>query len=285
MKKDVNFKIGSSAWSRKSVTAEGRRYEGSGHVRNRGEVLYMGQNQKWKYDEFKQVGVDYADPEEVQGYDLQMRKLRNIKQEGEYIRGLLQTTPSDCILEIGTGTGELALDFSDYCRKVIAIDVSPTMIKIAQEKAKSRNKLNVHFRNAGFLTYEVMESFDAIITQLSLHHLPDFWKMIGLRRIYKMLKERGKFYLRDVVFPSHIKNYDEYFQEIIHGLRKVAGDKIAEETEIHIRDEFSTLDWIMEGLLKSAGFNIERANYYEGFMADYLCVKKGAPANNGSKTG
>lgn len=233
----------------------------------------MKQISKWYYDEFKQVGVNYADIEEVQAYDLRMQKLRNIKQECEYIRGLLNIKSSDCILEIGTGTGELALDFSAYCRKVIAVDVSPTMIELAQEKAKSRNKINVLFQKAGFLTYENTEVFDAIITQLSLHHLPDYWKMIALRRIYEMLKDGGKFYLRDVVFPSQIKDYDGYFKEIISGLRKITDEKIAEETEIHIKEEFSTLDWIMEGLLKSAGFNIEQVNYYDGFMANYLCIK------------
>lgn len=233
----------------------------------------MKQISKWYYDEFKQVGVNYADIEEVQAYDLRMQKLRNIKQECEYIRGLLNIKSSDCILEIGTGTGELALDFSAYCRKVIAVDVSPTMIELAQEKAKSRNKINVLFQKAGFLTYENTEGFDAIITQLSLHHLPDYWKMIALRRIYEMLKDGGKFYLRDVVFPSQIKDYDGYFKEIISGLRKITDEKIAEETEIHIKEEFSTLDWIMEGLLKSAGFNIEQVNYYDGFMANYLCIK------------
>jgi hypothetical protein len=48
---------------------------------------------------------------------------------------------------------------------------------------------------------------------------------------------------------------------------------LAKYTEIHIKEEFSTLDWIMEGLLKSAGFNIEQVNYYDGFMANYLCIK------------
>lgn len=237
-------------------------------------IFQMKQNLKWQYDEFKQVGVNYSDIEEVQDYDEQMQKLRNIKRECEYIRNLLKTAPSDSVLEIGTGTGELALNFSVYCRKVIAIDVSPIMIKLAKEKAKSQNKSNVQFQNAGFLTYESTENFDAVIAQLSLHHLPDFWKMIALRKIYKILKVGGKFYMRDIVFPSQIKNYDKYFQDIISGLRHFAGEKLAEETEIHIKEEFSTLDWIMEGLLKSVGFSIEQANYYDGFMANYLCIKK-----------
>jgi hypothetical protein len=96
--------------------------------------------------------------------------------------------------------------------------------------------------------------------------------MIALKRIYGMLKEGGKFYLHDVVFPSRIQNYDSYFNKIITDLMISAGDEIAEETEIHIKEEFSTLDWIMEGLLKSAGFCIESVEF-DGFMAGYLCKK------------
>jgi hypothetical protein len=31
----------------------------------------------------------------------------------------------------------------------------------------------------------------------------------------------------------------------------------------------------MEGLLEKAGFAIENANYQDGFLATYLCTKKG----------
>lgn len=233
----------------------------------------MNRYPQWYYDEFKQIGVDYTDFEEVQAYDLRMRKSRDTEYEANCIRELLKIKDTDLILEIGTGTGELALRFSAYCRKVVAIDVSKTMISFAKMKAESQKKTNIHFCNAGFLTYENYdEPFDVIVTQLALHHLPDYWKMIALKRIYEMLKEGGKFYLRDVVFPSLVQDYDSYFNKIITDLKISAGDEIAEETEIHIREEFSTLDWIMEGLLKSAGFYIESVEC-DGFMAGYLCKK------------
>ncbi len=233
----------------------------------------MNQHSGWYYDEFKQIGVDYTDLEEVQAYDLRMRRLRNIESESNSIIDLLVIKNTDLLLEIGTGTGELALKFSAHCRKVVAIDVSKTMIEFAKMKAESQNKTNVQFYNAGFLTYgNYNEPFDVIVTQLALHHLPDYWKMIALRRIYGMLKEGGKFYLRDVVFPSMIHDYDSYFDKIITDLKKSAGDEIAKETEIHIRDEFSTLDWIMEGLLKNAGFCIESVKC-NGFITGYFCKK------------
>ncbi len=233
----------------------------------------MKQYPKWYYDEFKQVGTDYSNIEEVYAYDLRMQKLRDTEYESNCIRELLRIKKNDLVLEIGTGTGELALNISTHCRQVVAIDVSETMINFARMKAKAQNKTNIQFCNAGFLTYENCdEPFDIIITQLALHHLPDYWKMIALRRIYDTLKKDGKFYLNDVVFPSSIQNYDSYFAKIINDLDKSAGDEIALETETHIREEFSTLDWIMEGLLKNVGFCIEYVKH-EGFMASYICKK------------
>ncbi len=233
----------------------------------------MKQYPKWYYDEFKQIGTDYANIEEVSAYDLRMQKLRDTEKESNCIRELLRIKKSDSVLEIGTGTGELALNISEYCKQVVAIDVSKTMINFARMKAKAQNKTNIEFHNAGFLTYENCdEPFDIIITQLALHHLPDYWKMIALRRIYDTLKKDGKFYLSDVVFPSSIQNYDSYFAKIINDLEKSAGDEITRETETHVREEFSTLDWIMEGLLKNVGFCIEYVKY-EGFMASYICKK------------
>jgi hypothetical protein len=95
---------------------------------------------------------------------------------------------------------------------------------------------------------------------------------MALRRIYGMLKKGGIFYLHDVVFPLLIQDSDSYFNKLITGLKKFAGDKIAKETKIHIRDEFSALNWIMERLLKSAGFFIESVKC-GGLVAGYLCNK------------
>jgi putative AdoMet-dependent methyltransferase len=41
----------------------------------------------------------------------------------------------------------------------------------------------------------------------------------------------------------------------------------------HINKEFSTMDWIMRGLIERAGFVIEREEQKEGFLGLYLCKK------------
>ncbi len=228
----------------------------------------------WHYDEMKQVGTDYADVREVEAYDVRMQKLRHIGEETETIFTALNIKQDQTILEIGCGTGEFAIAAAGRCSKVIAADVSLPMLEFARQKAKNRHAKNIEFHNAGFLTYEHSgEPVDAVVSQLALHHLPDFWKMIALRRIYALLKEGGRFYLRDTVYSFDVDDYNHFFEGFIKIIRNTAGDEMAVDSETAVREEYSTLGWIMEGLIEKAGFHIDKIEYSEGFMAVYVCTK------------
>ena len=229
---------------------------------------------KWFYDEKQQIGTDYSDAKEVEEYDLRMQKIRNVKLEIEEIKMEINLNRDSSVLEIGTGTGELAMEVSKHCKEVVAIDVSAAMIEYAQKKANTQGRENIKFIYTGFLSYIPQEKkFDAVVSQLALHHLPDFWKMIALQRINEVLKDDGKLYLRDVVFPSDIDDYGSLFNQIINGIRNSAGDVMAKEIELHIKEEFSTLEWILEGLLKRTGFSIKSREFQNGFIATYVCSK------------
>ncbi|MHC4439000.1 MAG: hypothetical protein ACYS3S_16700 [Planctomycetota bacterium] len=90
-----------------------------------------------------------------------------------------------------------------------------------------------------------------------------------------MLKTGGRLYLFDVVFSFNIDDYESRLNQWIKSTAERIGSAFAEEVEIHIREEYSTFDWIMEGLLKQAGFAIETVNYKYDLMAAYLCTRKG----------
>lgn len=230
---------------------------------------------KWYYNELLQTGVDYTSLEEVERYDARMSKLRNIKDEIEIIIDALKPTTESAILEIGSGTGEFSIALSKLCAKLYAIDVSPVMLEYARKKAKSKNVDNIEFHNAGFLTYEHKgEKLDHIFSQLALHHLPDFWKLVALKKIYGLLKPGGKFFLMDVVYPSNINNYEIFFDEVIKELEESVGPEYTQEYYEHIAKEFSTLDWIMEDLLVKAGFIISHSSLENRFIATYICTKQ-----------
>jgi SAM-dependent methyltransferase len=150
------------------------------------------------------------------------------------------------------------------------------MLRCARRKAKKEKLNNIEFHRGGFLTYEhKAEPVDAIVSTAVLHHLPDFWKLTGLRHIAQMLKTGGRLYLFDVVFSFNVDDYESRLGKWIKSTAERIGPSFAGEVEIHIREEYSTYDWIMEGLLEQAGFVIETADYKRDMTAAYLCTKKG----------
>lgn len=227
----------------------------------------------WQYDEFRHVGTDYESEEEVQAYDERMQRLRNVPQEVDNALRDMELTSESTMLEIGTGTGEFAITAASRCRKVYAIDISEPMLKYATNKAVKRNVTNIEFKCAGFLTYEHDgEPLDAIVTQLALHHLPDYWKAVALTRMHDILKDGGKLFLRDVIFPDDIRCNPAVFDQWVAGVADASGEKMAQSLVQHIQQEFSTTNWIMEGLLIRAGFSIRSVDVNE-ILTTYLCVK------------
>ena len=102
------------------------------------------------------------------------------------------------------------------------------MLKYAEKKAASRDIRNIDFLQGGFLTYEHKgDPVDAVVTQIALHHLPDFWKQIALLRIAGLLNDGGKFCLRDVVYAFEISEYKDYFEKFFAQASVRGGDEFA----------------------------------------------------------
>lgn len=130
--------------------------------------------------------------------------------------------------------------------------------------------------HGGFLTYEHDAApVDAIVSIFVLHHLPDFWKLVGLKRAAEMLKPYGRLFLCDIVFPSETANLEAELNAWVTSIAKQSGPELAAEAETHIRDEYSTYNWVMEGLLARAGFEIGSAEYSGRLQATYVCAKSG----------
>lgn len=237
----------------------------------------------WLYDEGKQIGTDYEDVSEIRAYDRRMAKIRDVAKEVREVLDLLDLAPDSTVLEIGTGTGEFPIAAVSRCSKVIAADVSLPMLEYARKKAKERLReqgragdiKRIEFVRGGFLTYQHQgEPLDAVVTQFVLHHLPDFWKQVALLRIAGVLKPGGKLFIRDVVYSFDAADYEEYFDGYLSRMAKIGGEGTPTDILVHIRDEHSTLGWVLEGMIERAGLKIERADYRAGFIATFLCVKR-----------
>lgn len=230
---------------------------------------------KWLFNESKQVGVDYTNKDLVAGYDEQHDSFRNFAQEAHKIAKSLGLSKDSIILDIGCGTGGLAIHLARICKHVYAVDVSETMIAVITDKIQKQDLKNVSPIQAGFLTYQhEEEALDAIVANIALHHLPDFWKQITLCRLYDFLKPGGKMFFADVVFGFNPKDYKEAINNWLDGMQEHAGPQMAGETVVHVRDEFSTWEWIMTGMLERAGFHIDEDFEIMPHIRAYLCTKR-----------
>lgn len=98
---------------------------------------------------------------------------------------------TDKVLEIATGTGQVALSLSPYCKTIDAIDYSTAMISKARHNMDFLKFQNVNFSvsNAENLPYN-SNTYDVVILSNALHTLenPD----CVIHEIKRILKPGGK---------------------------------------------------------------------------------------------
>lgn len=85
---------------------------------------------------------------------------------------LLKHVPQNCenALEIGCGTGAFARDLAKRCKRVIALDLSSEMIRVARSRSGQFD--NLEFQLADAITWNFPQSqFDFVCSIATLHHL------------------------------------------------------------------------------------------------------------------
>jgi putative AdoMet-dependent methyltransferase len=76
-----------------------------------------------------------------------------------------------------------------------------------------------------------------------------------------------------VVFSFPAEEHASRFDSVVSGYTEPMRTNFVR----HLAREYSTSDWIMEGLLTRAGFHIETRDYQGGVFARYLCRKQERP--------
>ena len=224
-------------------------------------------------DETALAGREHLDARYVESYD---RKARAEPGEDLVLLRRHGLDAESTLVDLGAGTGTFALAAAAECARVVAADVSPAMVAAIQTKAAEGGIANVEAVEAGFLGYEhTGRAPDVVYTRNALHHLPDFWKAVALQRMTQLLRPGGILYLRDLVFCFPLREA----QTFVGAWLDTASESPEEgwtrnELETHLRDEYSTFNWLLEPIIEQAGFRIEWASHgEERVYAHYLCRK------------
>jgi 2-polyprenyl-3-methyl-5-hydroxy-6-metoxy-1,4-benzoquinol methylase len=219
----------------------------------------------WYYNERRRIGLDSAVAAIYDRHDDSDLRARAALS-------MLGVKPGWRVADIGCGNGVLACEAALLGAEVDAIDISPAMLALAEVYARDR-KAPIRTQSAGLLSFAYQpNSYDLIVSEFTLHHLPDFWKAVALSRIHGALKPGANFYLRDIVFVSmpdgserdveqwadfNIKNHDFERDSVV----------------THMRDEYSTFGWVIERLLTEAGFTLTSVDYHAPMHGTYLLHK------------
>ena len=148
-------------------------------------------------------------------------------------------------------------------------------MEIAKKKAIQAKLSNIEFINSGFLTYEHHEPpVDIIISTAAFHHLPDFWKVIALLKMGKILKVNGILFLSDVIFSFEPTEYASEVNTFLNGIKINTDAEFYNDGILHIKEEFSTFDWLMDEMFEHTGFNILNKLKYSKTNIDYVGSKK-----------
>src|SRR5881394_4452881 len=147
----------------------------------------------WYYNERRRIGLGTAVATIYDGHDDSDMRARAALT-------MLGVQQGWRVADIGCGNGVLACEAALMGAEVDAIDISPAMLALAEIQARDR-KVRIRTQFAGLLSFAYQpNSYDLIVSEFALHHLPDFWKAVALSRIFKALKPGANFFLRDIVF-------------------------------------------------------------------------------------
>ena len=110
-------------------------------------------------------------------------------------------------LDVGCGPGLLALELSQRFDSVTAIDISEPMLAIARRK---RAAPNVEYRLADVNRLVLNETFDAIVSHTTFHHLENIPETLA--RLKAALSPGGRLILLDLVnrWPRIMRRYSVF---------------------------------------------------------------------------
>lgn len=157
------------------------------------------------------------------------------KWDGQLFIDSMHLSPTKTVLEIGVGTGRIAVKVAPCCLKLAGIDISPKTINRAKENLS--NFKNIEFICANFSDYVFDETFDIIYSSLTMMHFQNKRQIIF--KVSELLNKNGIFCL------SIDKNPNDHIDMGDYKLRIYPDriDDVAENIKLanmHISDQYET---------------------------------------------
>ena len=101
------------------------------------------------------------------------------------------------VLSVGCGDGAFELLLAKHAKSVLAVDLSPEAISVAQRAQREAGAANVEFRCASFRDLALSERFDTIVCLAFLHHVSEPEMLAFVSACHDRLELGGLFFAQD----------------------------------------------------------------------------------------
>lgn len=156
----------------------------------------------------------------------------DIKWRNKILKMILKKSP-ESILDVATGTGDLAIKFARKSKatKIIGLDISEGMLSVAKKKISDTilsEKVEFIKGDSEALPFST-NSYDAITVSFGIRNFENLEK--GLSEIYRVLKPKGLFIILETSIPAKFpfkQGYLFYTKRVLPIIGKIfSKDKFA----------------------------------------------------------
>lgn len=150
-------------------------------------------------DRFSEHAADYDDEQNSTAY----------RDCADLVVGHANPGDEDIVLDLGTGTGAIALPLAETAAFVAGRDISEGMLSEARSKADERGLDDADFDEGRFRAPNVERDVDMVTSNFAMHHLSDEEKREAIDVIADL--EPRTFVLGDVMFFGEPNPEDPFY--------------------------------------------------------------------------
>ena len=123
------------------------------------------------------------------------------QQLRERLISLSSPEPTDACVDLGAGTGFVAMALAPLVASVLAVDISTAMSESLAERAAQAGLDNVSTEVSDLRHFRLLPaSVDLVVSSYALHHLADADKRVLVAQAARWLRPGGRLVIADMMF-------------------------------------------------------------------------------------
>ena len=183
-----------------------------------------------------------------------------------------------CILDIATGTGDLALLINKKLKPetVIGCDISEGMMQVAREKCQKRGITNIRFEKEDCTALSYPDnSFDAVTSSFGVRNFQELEK--ALCEMYRVLRPGGHLVILELSSPTRFpmkQLFPIYAKYVMPTLGRIFSKDA--KAYRYLPDSIAAFPQgeVMQEIIMKAGFNkVEFRRFTGGVCTFYMATK------------